>query len=586
MHPPKRRVTPGIFRSIRALFAILLTLTRVGEAKVPGPAENTWTLGICNPSGLQGKHHVLGSVATDIMAISETHLTKHATTALRTHFRSPQTRFKHVLTGAPVTQRTSASNAGLYSGVAFAPTFPCRTIATAWPPDLYETGRLQFGAFFAQGTWVTGAVAYGYPEGRTHLNAHQKTTNMLDFAFQRLSMQPGPRFFAGDWNFAIDTLDIVPQLRAARWVEAQDHFLALTGAPIQLTCKQATRKDFLWISPELARGFLDLHIHHDVFADHSVLLATFVGGSSHLERFVWPCPKPVSWAQAQPLSAEVDFCSPLDPTEQYAQLWSQKEAVAQASLPHLWHSSMQGRGQQTKPLRIVGSQAPIKQGRSHDVQPAFFGLSALHAKQFKQLRRLQNYCRWVDNRVLGLGSDVLHGVCLWNSILRAPGFAPTFSAWWPTRLYVSPLDPDNMPQHGPCSAVAHQIYEAVLAEVRLFEQRLIQAKAAHRASCHEQDRQLVFRDVARTPAEPVETLLHKVEAKIIEVDDDETAVVLDKPVELKPQQPIWISGKAHDVIHADHDKVWLEDVAQIDVDSTAVQANHVGDLQTILEAFS
>ena len=104
--------------------------------------------------------------------------------------------------------------------------------------------------------------------------------------------------------------------------------------------------------------------------------------------------------------------------------------MAKADLGTEWLPSMGGRGQQTKPKKVVGCQAPLKQGRSQDVQPAFYGFSALHAKQFKQLRRLQNYCRWIDGRPQTGTVDCLHGICLWTSILRAPGFGSSFSEWW------------------------------------------------------------------------------------------------------------------------------------------------------------
>lgn len=173
--------------------------------------------------------------------------------------------------------RSTSSDAGQWSGVRFASAYPCRVIAAPWPQDLFSTGRLQFGAFFTPAGWISGSVVYGYPEGRTHQNALQKTEDMLDFAFQRMSAQPGPRFLAGDWNFTPDSLHITSRLRAAGWVEVQDHLHMLTGKPIENTCKGATRKDHLWLSPELALGFVDLSIDHEVFADHAVLIAKFLG---------------------------------------------------------------------------------------------------------------------------------------------------------------------------------------------------------------------------------------------------------------------------------------------------------------------
>jgi len=111
------------------------------------------------------------------------------------------------------------------------------------------------------------------------------------------------------------------------------------------------------------------------------------------------------------------------------------------------------------------------------------------------------------------------------------------------------------------------------------------AKAAHRVSQHAHDRHLVFREVARDPPEPVETLIHRVEADVVRVDLSECAVELEVPVCLDPCETLWISGKEHKVIHADHDKVWLTDVDDVQPQSKLVQSRHVGDLRAIFEAF-
>ena len=310
-------MTPGLTYPFRAISSLLLVLTvcRIGEARVPGP-DAPWKLGICNPSGLQGKHHILSSIDASVVAISETHLTQAARRNLEMSFRSTRSRYKHVLAGAPLLPRAESSDAGSWSGVAFASELPCRSLAVAWPPDLYETGRIQLSSFFSPAGWISGAVIYGYPEGRTHLQAKSKTEGMLDFAFDRLQLQPGPRFMAGDWNFTVDSLDFFDRLRHAGWVEVQDLCHHATGRPVVNTCKGATRKDFLWLSPELALGFIDLHVDCEVFADHAVLVASFVGGRAHLERFVWPCPIPVPWNKTAPLEHSVSFCHPLDPTQQ------------------------------------------------------------------------------------------------------------------------------------------------------------------------------------------------------------------------------------------------------------------------------
>ena len=479
----------------------------------------------------------------------------------------------------------TTSDAGGWAGVAYLSTVPCRTMATPWPPDLYESGRIQFASFCTSLSWVSGSVVYGFPEGKTHSRAFELTERMLDFAFDHMQSIPGPRFMCGDWNFTLDSLTVSSRLQDSGWVEVQDLQHMRTGAPIRPTCKQVSRKDFLWLSPELALAFRGLRFCDETFADHSLLLADFVGGAKQIERFPWPCPKPIDWKGVPPLSSPVSFAAPADPTSQYADLWRQREEQAKAALAPDWIPSMQGRGQQTKPSKITGHQAPLRQGKSSEVQPSFFGFSALHAKQFRQLRRLQNYCRWVDNKQRLGSNDPLHGFGLWTSILKAPGFLPSFAGWWHHRQFSSPLDPVDMPQFCPPSHVAHQIFDAVLAEVRLFESRLNAARSAHRKSQHEQDRALIFREVARPVAAPVDSLVHSLAATVDAVDDQECAVILDKPVDILPSHPVWIAGQAKQVIHAEHDKIWVDDVESCQPGSVMVQRQLVGDLQEIFDAF-
>ena len=123
-------------------------------------------------------------------------------------FRSTNSKFKHVLTGAPLLPRSDASDAGSWSGVAFTSAYPCRSLAVAWPPDIYETSRIQLSSFYTPASWISGAVVSGYPEGRTHPNARPRTERLLDFALDRLLLQPGPRFMAGDWNFPVEALNV------------------------------------------------------------------------------------------------------------------------------------------------------------------------------------------------------------------------------------------------------------------------------------------------------------------------------------------------------------------------------------------
>ena len=178
---------------------------RIGEASVPGPESSPphWHLGVCNPSGLLGKSHILASVEVDITAISETHLTNPSRRAFHQSLKATGKGFHSFLTGAPMAPRSDAQDVGAWAGVAFAGKHPCRALAVDWPPDLFESGRIQFCATYLRNFWLNGCVIYGYPAGVTHLHAHERTMAMLDFAFDHLSLQ---KVWVQDFSLEIGTL--------------------------------------------------------------------------------------------------------------------------------------------------------------------------------------------------------------------------------------------------------------------------------------------------------------------------------------------------------------------------------------------
>ena len=294
---------------------------RIGEAKTPGPAAagDTWSLGVCNPSGLQGKSVLLAGVDTDVIAVCETHLTTTARSVLQ-HSLKSHSRYSHVITGSPLPARINTNDAGQYSGVATIARVPARALCACWPQDLFETGRVQITGTFINQTWITGAVMYGYPQGKVHHNALARSSDMLEFLISHMTqVASGPRYLCGDLNHEIDQLPALQRLVQLGWREAQDLECLRTGTQPQPTCKGCTRKDMLWISPELVPFFRCACVDHDRFADHSVLRAYFALDGALSKRYLWPMPKPVPWNVVPPLDQPVDFAEG-SPTEVYKQL--------------------------------------------------------------------------------------------------------------------------------------------------------------------------------------------------------------------------------------------------------------------------
>ena len=570
------------------VFWILLSGIRIGEARKPGPScpdqmDFRWSVGCCNPSGLHGKQRLVHDLDADILAISETHLTARGRDVFRSGMCGLSSGPVSLVTGAPLESRVGGSDAGIFSGVAVLSKHPSRALSMEWPEDVFETGRLQFCTTFVRSVWITGAVCYGYPTGKLHVNARERTESLLQIGFDRLLQASGPRYFAGDWNHELTALSLPLRLQQYGWLEVQALEAKRTGHSPRVTCKGATRKDFLFLSPELAQWFDSLRIDDESFPDHSTLLCQFRGGPRSFDRFVWPCPLPVDWTSVPPLDCAVDFSSG-DPTELYQYLWSQREAQAHPSCTN-WTSKMGGRASKTRPIRRVGWPAPVKVGRSSDFQPKFHGCDVQHARWIRQLRRLHNFARWAKNRQPGNWASMDHGCRLWQSILKAPGFTPSFVEWWPSRSLVCDGDPAVVPSALPSQSVVEAILGAFHHEVRQYELLLDQSRAQLAKFQRESDPNVSFRDVKRPAPEPVATLIDSVQAHVIDLDVDDCSLVLNKPVQLDDVQPVWIGGRPQTVIHADSDKVWVQSLDGFSLNDPVAQAKYRGSLAEVFSAF-
>ena len=346
-------------RAMYGLFRLWLTLLilcsgcRIGEARKPGPSrdpkvpDRSWSIGVCNPSGLFGKQSLLSSLSADMLAVSETHLTAAARDAFTASLRGAGSKYRHLVPGAPVSPRFVGSDAGQYSGVALISAFPSRSLCAPWPQDMFETARLQFVSTFAHDMWVSGAICYGYPEGKVHPRAKERTEDMLSLAFERLFHANGPRYMGGDWNFEPHQIQITQRLREAGWLEVQCLEERRAGAPPRVTCKGTSRKDVLWFSPELSQWYCGLDFD-DCFPDHLVMTASFQGPKTCLERFVWPQPGFVPWNRV-PVAPFVFDVAQEPPTQVYGQLWSSREPQAQQALGPDWNSTVGGRAAQVQP---------------------------------------------------------------------------------------------------------------------------------------------------------------------------------------------------------------------------------------------
>lgn len=143
------------------IVAFVLSL-RVGEATNPGP-DNTWTLGVVNPTGIGGKGYQCSKLSSGVFGVSESHLTRPGLNRFRQELRSCSSSFSY-LAGrpAPFKQRGIGCIGGKNTGVGFLSTVPSRALDCEWNQELFETSRVQAASFYTGSSWILGGVVYGY----------------------------------------------------------------------------------------------------------------------------------------------------------------------------------------------------------------------------------------------------------------------------------------------------------------------------------------------------------------------------------------------------------------------------------------
>lgn len=106
--------------------------------------------------------------------------------------------------------------------------------------------------------------------------SHNEADSILERITQQLVLGlRGKRFITGDFNQLHGLLQQAQIWAQFKWTEAQDLEFARTGKLPANTCKNSTKKDFIWISPELQPFWRSTHVDQLAFKDHAVASAHF-----------------------------------------------------------------------------------------------------------------------------------------------------------------------------------------------------------------------------------------------------------------------------------------------------------------------
>lgn len=588
---------PGSCSCLRrwVLVIVCLQFLHLGEATNPGPVQSSdpllWHLGTFNPSGLNGKQQIIAEHLSygDIWAVSETHLSSRSMFAFKRGLQASKNPFKFVVAGHPTPLRPHSEHTGTWSGVAVLSQHPTRALPIDWPPDLFQSSRIQFVTTLCHDLWVTGAVVYGEPPGQLHPEAQLHTEVLLQHAVETLIHVPGCRYIAGDFNFEQSQLEVFHTLESHGFRDLQDLAMARWGQCQRVTCKGTTRKDYCYISRELQDLLVSVCLEDDVWSDHSVLVGQF-RGAKHVIRHWWRVPQEFTWPEGYSrMTVDIDTnFSEGDPSQQYERLWHaiEQEAVNNLQGGNIIRPSQLGRAKTRQTIPRKGPIVPVcvKPSRSGEIQPLFHGQSRQHAQWFRQLRRLQAFVRF--SKAHPHDTEHAHGAALWRSVLTARGFVPDFVTWWKDSC-LTHLDgtPEECPLGPPSHATASAMYVSFTKEVRTLEQKLLHSRCQFAKERRREQANLIFRDIQKTPPDRLELLLGIQEAKIESVDPDTFMLTLSKPINLDVTKSCFVAGRERQLVQAEQTEVFVVDAEGITVGDKIVQTAHTGHVDDLLVLF-
>ena len=109
---------------------------------------------------------------------------------------------RKLLTGHPAPFKTDAKFAigGKQTGVAFVPSFACRSIVAGWQPDLFATSRIAAAKFWVCGQWITGGVVYGEAFLANTKPVRARTEALLQELTRQVVHLTRPRCVSGDFS--------------------------------------------------------------------------------------------------------------------------------------------------------------------------------------------------------------------------------------------------------------------------------------------------------------------------------------------------------------------------------------------------
>ena len=497
---------------------------RLGEAANPGP--NELVLGNMNPTGLMGKARDLSALPKGLYAVQETHLTAQGIPKFKQELTWAKSGY-HLTHGMPAPPKNASIRTigGKHTGVAYLSPYPCRSLVHTWTPEQFATGRCLAATAFVNQRWLTMGTVYGYNEKSHTVEVQQHTGDLLHGLTTRIvDGARGLRCISGDWNLDRNNIPQASYWEAQGWMEAQTFACRRWSTPIGATCKHTTVKDFMFLSPEVLPYVTAVELDWSCFADHAVLLVYLSDLAAPPLVPMWRKPSQFEWPNQQQCK-QVDWpfhaAQSQDMDAWYANIWKNVERYADKLLTTNNKPPLQphqcGRATTTEVKWSIQQTTPVKPNRRGDIQSQLAASTMQHCRWTKQVRRLEHFAR-CPNCPDSL-THAEHRACLWGKILRAPGFHGGFCHWWINAHKAFVDTPSVLPRCPPEPTLAHAIFLEFSRHYRSLESSLMQARSMHATQRRVEDPLLIYRDLQRERAEPVQTIVQTQEIPVVSSQD-------------------------------------------------------------------
>ena len=346
-----------------------------------------------------------------------------------------------------------------------------------------------------------------------------------------------------------------------------------------------------------------------LYPDHAVVAAFFKPCGEGEKVYLWRKPKPFQWGEVRQKMPDNQWKASSDTSTFQqsifiAQVFEERMEQLCLDTGRRLHPSQKGRGQTLMTKTVVAETRPLPKGRHGQLEPTFAGISHMHVKWFRQLRRIESLCQHLHNQEPN-NQCILHMQREWRAICRARGFIPmhvatqvnqntkqvkgnhtlTFQDWWKT-LSLESSAPSTLPQCLPDIGEIKEILHAFTKEVRLLEKVLNRGTITMAKQNRINNPNKIFQDVQKPPVAPITILDESKEAVVVEADPLDCTITLDREVRFSEDKPITAASGILKPIFLAEDKIWVEEIQRMPAGTKIRQDHFVASLDDLFQRFS